>query len=112
MNTANRNMKIFITSLWLALGVVLTLLADVALKRSDLFALKWLLVGVVLYGLVAIPVAILFRMVEFGNLFIIWEAAYLILGIVVATLFYREPLTSYRITALILSIIAMVLAYK
>ena len=105
-------MKPFIISLALALGVGISLVADIMLKRSDFYQVRWLVLGVILYGLAAIPVAVLFRLVPFGSLFIIWEAAYLILGIVLASIFYGEPLTSYRFLALTLSLIAVWLSYK
>jgi multidrug transporter EmrE-like cation transporter len=105
-------MKILITSLALALGVALTLFADIALKKSDFSHTRWIILGITLYGLTAIPVAILFRLVPFGNLFIIWEAAYLILGIFTATVFYSEAFTLYRFLALAFSLLAVWLSYK
>lgn len=105
-------MKIFLVSLSLVVGVTLTLLADVALKKSDFSSIKWLLVGLVIYGSVAVPVALLFKLVQFGNLFILWEAAYLILGIAVASLFYNEPFTIYRFLAVLLALGALFLSYK
>ncbi len=105
-------MKIFSISLALAFGIALTLLADVVLKKSDFSNTPWLVLGVVLYGLVGIPVAVLFKLVPFGNLFIIWEAAYLVLGIATASVFYGEAFTAYRFLALLFSLVAVWLSYK
>jgi len=92
-------------------GVLLTVLADVFLKRSGGQNPGLLIFGLVLYASVAYPVALAFRLTDFGELFLIWEAATVVLGIGVATLVFQEDLSVQRVLAVILVIVALALSY-
>lgn len=81
----------------LAGGVALTILADIFLKKSGGQDWRWIAAGILLYGIVAILVAAIFHYTEFGKLFLIWEALAVILGLAVASLYYKEPFTVYRL---------------
>lgn len=105
-------MKSIFVTLFIGFGVALTILADVALKKSNASDWRLMLFGFLVYGLVAIPVAVAFKYTEFGKLFLVWEAAVVICGVVVASWLYKEPFTSYRFIALLLALIAMFFAYK
>lgn len=104
-------MKIFFLSALVVIGVTTTLAADIYLKRSGFVRVTDIIVGIALYGSVAIPVAAAFRLAEFGFLFIAWEAVMIIAGITVATVSYGEALTTQRLLSLIFALLALVLSY-
>ena len=93
-------------------GVSLTVLADFFLKKSAAHNASFLLVGIALYGLVAFPVALAFRITGFGQLFLIWEAATVVAGLIIATITFREALTWEKLAAFALVLIALVLSYR
>jgi len=74
-------MKLLVLSVLVIVGVSLIGLADVFLKKSTSQNLQFLMVGLVLYALVAFPAALTFRLTEFGLLLMIWEAATILLGL-------------------------------
>src|ERR1700733_2342292 len=100
-------MKILLVSFLVALGVCLTIVADIFLKKSNGTDWKFILIGILLYGAIGIPVAIAFKFTEFGTLFLAWEAAAVVLGIIVASIYYKEPFTVYRGAAFILALLAL-----
>jgi len=100
-------MRSLILSALVLSGVSLTLIADIFLKRSGARDTISLFLGVVLYACVAFPVAIAFRLTEFGELFIIWEAATVIAGVILAAAVYGEELTLQKLGALIMVLIAL-----
>lgn len=87
----------------------MTLLADVLLKQSTLGDWRYLAAGFVAYGLVALPVAFAFRFTSFGGLFFAWEAATVIMGVGIATIFYHEPFSLSRMLAIAFAVAAMAL---
>ncbi|MGH7771416.1 MAG: hypothetical protein ACREQA_04195 [Candidatus Binatia bacterium] len=104
-------MKILVLTGLVMLGVSLTILADILLKKSSFEHADYFVAGLLLYASVAVPVALAFRMTEFGWLFIIWEAVTVILGLLAASLFFGEALNSQKVIALMLSVAAIALAY-
>lgn len=105
-------MKTLFISLMIAIGVTLTIIADMFLKKSGWHDWKWIAAGFLTYGLIAIPVAAAFKYTDFGKLFLIWEGIAIILGLAVATLYYKEPITSYRTIAFGLTLAALYFSYK
>jgi len=102
----------FVLLVFLVLGgVLLTVLADTFLKKSGGQNLGLLVLGLVLYASVAYPVALAFRLTDFGELFLIWEAATVIVGIAIATLVFRESLSFHRVVAVVLVVAALILSY-
>ncbi|MBI5229922.1 MAG: hypothetical protein HY981_01330 [Candidatus Magasanikbacteria bacterium] len=73
---------------------------------------RYLAGGIALYTLVALPVALAFKYTDFGQLFLIWEAAAVILGILIARFYFNEPVTAYKSIALVLALAAAFFAYK
>lgn len=104
-------MKFILLSVLVLGGVLLTVLADVCLKRSGGHGSGFLILGLILYASVAYPVALAFRLTEFGELFLIWEAATVVVGITIATLVFQEDLTFQRVLAVIFVIAALILSY-
>jgi hypothetical protein len=104
-------MRFLYLALLIAAGTGLTALADVFLKKAPAFASVYTLAGALLYCSVAVPVVFAFRLTGFGALFIMWEAVYVLLGIVLASLLFAEPITFCRVLSLILALGALVLAY-
>jgi multidrug transporter EmrE-like cation transporter len=105
-------MKYVLFALFVALAVGIEVIADIFLKKSGLSNYRYILIGIVLYAAIGIPVAVAFNYSDFGALFIAWEAIGVIFGLVVATLYFKEPFTIYRFTAVILALGALVLSYK
>ena len=105
-------MRLFSLSLLILCGVILTVIADVFLKRSVDHGINtvFLLLGLVLYASVAFPVALAFRMIEFGELFLVWEAVTVGMGVFIATVVFKEPLTVHRLVAFVLVIAALILS--
>ncbi|MBI2065325.1 MAG: hypothetical protein HYT62_04735 [Candidatus Yanofskybacteria bacterium] len=103
----------FIYGLILIVGAVsLSVVADIVLKKSEFRDFKLIALGFLLYGLEAIPVALAFQKINFGPVFIIWSAISVILGLIVASLLFKESFTSYKILALVFALTAIYLSSK
>ncbi|MFA5946060.1 MAG: hypothetical protein WC802_04100 [Patescibacteria group bacterium] len=105
-------MKFLLISTSISVGVILTVIADMILKKGGLTDWRYLVGGFLIYGSIALPVSIAFKYSDFGQLFLVWEAVAIIVGICVASWFYGETFTSYRAIALLLSLGALWFAYK
>jgi len=90
--------------LLIALQVSMSIVADVYLKRHQLWP------GLLIYGLCAIPAYFMFKITMFGQAWILWSVVGVILGVMVATGYYREPLTLRRSAAFLLAIAALILS--
>jgi len=88
----------------IALQVAMSIVADVYLKRHQLWP------GIVVYGLCAVPAYFMFKITMFGQAWILWSVVGVILGVMVATGYYGEPLTIRRCAAFCLAIAALVLS--
>jgi len=101
------------TLLLVVISVGMSLIADIFLKRSvGVSHLGFFSAGFLLYGLSAIPIALVFTRTEFGLVFILWEALAVGTGLVVATLLFHEPLTASKISAMMLVLGALVLSTR
>jgi len=97
----------------LSLGVSLTLAGDVFLKRSNgAQSVPNLLLGLLFYSLGCIPVIFIFRMVQFGQVFIAWEALTVVLAVLIGRAFFGEAITTSRLIAVMLVVGALVLMGK
>lgn len=105
-------MRPIFSAILIAVGVGLTILADIFLKKSNFSNWSFIVLGAVLYMLVALPVAVAYKYMKFGDLFFIWEGIFIVLGIIIATIFYKEPFTAYRLGAIVLALGALYLSYK
>ncbi len=65
----------------------------------------------VFYALGALPVAFAFKKLQFGTVFLIWEAFSVIIALILAGFLFHEPLTAYKIIALLLAIGALCFSY-
>lgn len=104
-------MKLIQTIAFLVIGVGITLLGDIFLKKSDFINLKYLGLGMLLYALVAIPVAAAFKFNQFGIIILMWEAIIVCIGLVVGLLVFKEPISTLKILTLIMAVITIVLSY-
>lgn len=100
---------IFYFILGIAIGV--EILADVFLKKSVTGHLYLFFIGMLLYGLTAFPVVYLFEKTDFEIVFMVWEAFGVVLGLVVATLYFGESFTAHKTLALIFAIGALICSY-
>jgi len=92
-------------------GVSLTMVGDVFLKRSEILTHpKLLIVGAAFYLAGCVPVALLFKNMDFTWVFIVWESLTVALALVVGSLLFREDLTANKMLALILAVLAVVLS--
>src|SRR5438132_901610 len=97
---------IFYLILGVAIGV--EILADVFLKKSTNGHLYWFFIGMLMYGLTAFPVVYLFEKADFEIVFMIWEAFGVVLGLVIATLYFGESFTMHKTWALIFAMAALI----
>ncbi len=105
-------MKFFSGLLLLIGAVALSVVADVFLKKSQFQNWKLVMLGFFLYGLEAIPVAIAFQKITFGPVMIIWSAVAVTLGVLVASILFKEPLTYPKMLALIFAVVAIYLSNR
>ncbi len=105
-------MRILLITLLIGTGVTLTIVADILLKKSGWSDWRYVVAGFLVYGLIAIPVAVVFKYTEFGQLFLVWEAVAVIFGLIVASWYFKEPFTAYRLVALLLVLSALYFSYK
>jgi multidrug transporter EmrE-like cation transporter len=104
-------MKISWVTLLIGSGVAATVLADTFLKKGHALNSRSVLVGALLYALVAIPVTLAYREVSFSALFIIWEGVTILVGLFVGVVWFGEVFTLRTAIAAMLSITAMILIY-
>jgi multidrug transporter EmrE-like cation transporter len=95
------------------IGVVLTLVGDVFIKRSGIWAHpKSLFIGAAFYLGGCIPVAILFRGLDFSWVFILWESITVVLAVVVGRILFGESLSFSKLCAVALALFAVLLSWK
>lgn len=105
-------MKFLSSFLLIICGVGFSMIADIFLKKSETTNIKFLILGFIFYGLAAVPVAFAFKYLQFGPVFMVWEAVTIISALTIAHFLFGEPLTSYKFMALIFSVVAIFFAYK
>lgn len=101
--------------LWMvmAVGVILTILGDIFLKRSNgLDRPADLAFGVFLYALGCIPVVYVFRLTAFSTVFLVWEALTIVLAIGIGRALFHESITPLRLIAICLALGALFLSSK
>lgn len=94
------------------LGVGLTMAGDVFLKKSVLEGNWYMVLGLLLYTCGIIPVVVAFKMVDFGSVFLIWEALTVILALLFATLYFKETFTLYKGLAMVFAVLSLYFSYK
>ncbi len=104
-------MVIVQASIAIILGIASSIMGDVYLKRSGFYDTRLLLLGILFYALGALPVAYAFNKMQFGIVFLIWEAFTVIVALIVASILFKEPLTTYKMVALLLAVGALCFSY-
>lgn len=99
-----RNLQVF--ALVIA-GVALTMVGDVLLKRSHGQSIWLLAGGLLFYSLGCVPVILVFRLTEFGNVFLVWEALTVVVAVVLGHLLFGESVTTNKLLAVGLVISAL-----
>jgi len=92
-----------------SIGVALTMVGDVFLKRYNPGSFWFLVAGLLFYSLGCIPVIFIFKLTEFGNVFILWEALTVILAVTIGHVIFGENVTPNKMVAVGLVICALVL---
>ena len=92
-------------------GIFFSIVGDIFLKRSEFQNLELLGFGVLFYALGAIPVAFAFRKLQFGTVFLVWEAFSVIIALIIANVLFNEPLSIYKYIALFLAVGALCFSY-
>ena len=96
----------------LFVGVCITVLGDVFLKKSNgAQNLMPLLMGAVFYAVVAVPVAFAFKNSEFGIIFFLWEAMIIMVATMVSYFYFHESFTIFKTLALFSALVTIVLSY-
>ena len=93
-------------------GVIFSIAGDVFLKQSNFSNHKYLLVGMFLYALAGIPVALVFKKLEFGTVFLVWQAVNLVGVMTIAYFIYHEAFTFNKTMALVFTLVALYFSYK
>jgi multidrug transporter EmrE-like cation transporter len=95
-------------------GVILTLVGDVFIKRSGIWAHpKFLIIGAAFYLGGCIPVALLFRELDFSWVFILWESITVVLAVVVGRILFGESFSVSKLCAVaIAGMAALILGQK
>lgn len=105
-------MKFLNSFLFITVGVGFSMVADVFLKKSNASNFKFLVVGFIFYGVAALPVAYAFKFLEFGPVFLVWEAITVIAALTIGSLIFGETITFYKSIALVFAIAAIFFAYQ
>lgn len=95
----------------IALAVVISTVADVFLKKSDLSNANYLVLGILLYAIAAPAVAIGFNLVDFSVVFFIWEAVAIVLGLALGIIMFGEQLSLLKFLAFASSFLAVIFSY-
>jgi multidrug transporter EmrE-like cation transporter len=104
--------KIISSTLLIVCGVAFSMVGDVFLKKSHMNNYKLFALGIFFYALGAVPVAFAFKKIEFGSVFLIWEAVTVIAALSIASLVFKESFTMYKAIALLLALGAAYFSYK
>ncbi len=96
----------------ITIGVIATLVGDVFLKKSQMINWWLFAAGILFYALGVVPVAMVFKKIEFGSVFLIWEAATVIAALFVAYFFFHEGFNVYKGLALLFALCALYFSYK
>jgi multidrug transporter EmrE-like cation transporter len=105
-------MRTLISASLIAIGAGLSILADIFLKQGGLSKPSHLIAGAILYGSVALPVALAFKYTEFGRLFLIWEAMVIVGGLIIASIYFKESFSIYKVLALVFALVSLWFSYK
>ncbi len=96
----------------LFVGAVLTVVGDAFLKKSNgLQNLSQFSIGLLIYALVAAPIALAFKYIEFSIVFLIWEALNVCIAVLAGYFYFHESFTVLKTLALISALATMTLSY-
>lgn len=84
-------------------GGVLTLFADVALKKSQSWD-RWFLLGLVIYSSTAVTTTLGYKRLSFGSVAIIWEAVVVLTSVALAVVLYGERMSLPKAAAMALAL--------
>ncbi len=90
----------------------LTVIADMYLKKSGRKNQKEIMVGFMLYALIAIPTVLAFKYVQFGVYYLLWEVLTTSIAIFIGTFYFKEKFTSYRFIAILFTLATIFLMYQ
>ena len=97
----------------ITVGVIVTLIGDIYLKRSNgLERPAYLALGLLFYTLGCGPVIVVFKRTQFGLVFILWEAITVIAAIGIGRTMFHEAITPNRLLAVALAIGALFLSTR
>jgi multidrug transporter EmrE-like cation transporter len=94
------------------LSACLTVLADIYLKKSKGYNHKKIVIGFILYAIIAIPTFLAFKYIQFGAYYLVWEVLTTAIAILVGTFYFKEKLTWMRLLAIVFTIATIVAIYK
>lgn len=112
VSSPNTKMQILQSLLLVLIGAGLTLLGDVFLKKSQMQNYNFLALGLLFYACGVIPVAIIFKKMEFGTVFLVWEAVTVIVAMVIASWYFKETFTVSKALAITFALVALYFSYK
>jgi multidrug transporter EmrE-like cation transporter len=104
-------MKFIFALLAVSIAVAISTVADVFLKKSQLSNYNYVIVGILLYALGAVPVSVGFKLVDFSVVFFIWQAVSVALGLSIGILLFKEDFSWLKVVAFTLSLLAITFSY-
>lgn len=102
----------FLSLFLIACAVALSVVGDFYLKRSGGQLNNFFYLGLALYAFSALPAAFAFQRLQFGIVFIIWEALMIILGLLIGSTYFKESFSVNKAIALALCLMAIFFAYR
>lgn len=104
-------MKPIIAIISVALAVLLSTVADVYLKKSHLTNFRYLIIGIILYAVAALPIALAFKIVDFSLVFFLWEAFAILLGVILGIIIFKENFSIFKTLACTTALISLLFSY-
>ena len=104
-------MKFFWPFIFVVIGVIISTIADIFLKESKFQNHSYIIIGILLYAVGALPVAAAFKLIDFSVVFFIWEAVAVICGLVLGILLFNENHSYLKFLAFGFAILALVFSY-
>lgn len=94
------------------MSACLTVIADMYLKTSKGKDKRRIEIGFILYAIIAIPSVLVFKYLQFGIFYLLWEVLTTAIAIFVGTFYFKEKFTPTRFLAIVFTIATIVAIYQ
>ena len=93
------------------ISAVLTVIADMYLKKSKGEDRAKVGMGFLLYAIIAVPAVFAFKYIQFGIFYLLWEVLTTALAILVGTFYFKEKFTVMRFLAILFTFATIIVIY-